>query len=219
MTVKVANVSDGADLTVENGSFEINSLNNPDAYFHVDADASNTLALEAQNGTNFVNRWDDVLSNGVYATASTKTFEAWLPDPENRRPFISDEKLNNRPVIDFGSLQVESHTNELGYGVGYGASMKWSERMPRGVQELFSVVRDTDDVKTLYKTGNVKVTEFGQAYLCDPSSMRGFRGKLRENNWPVIVYDNSYNAGIKDGSIYVDGPIGLDTKVPAFAVI
>lgn len=205
VTVNVANVSDGADLTVENGSFEINALNNPDAYFHVDADASGTLALEAQNGTNFVNRWDDVLSNGVYATASTKTFEAWLPDPENRRPFVSDEKLNNRPIIDFGPLQVKSHTNEVGYGVGYGASMTWSERMPRGVQELFSVVRDTDDVKTLYKTGNVKVTEFGQAYLCDPSSMRGFRGKLRENNWPVIVHDNGYNDVIKQGLRYVDG--------------
>lgn len=205
VSVRVANIAEGSNLTVESGSFEINALNNPDAYFHVDADDVATLSIETRNGTNFVTRWEDALSNGVYATASTKTFGQWLPDPENRRPFVSEEKLNNRPVIDFGPLQVASHTNDVGYGVGYGASMAWSSRMSSGVCESFSVVRDTDDVKTLYKTGNVKVTEFGQAYLCDPSSLRGFRGKLRENNWPVVVYDNAYNAGIKQGLIYVDG--------------
>lgn len=205
VSVRVANIAEGSDLTVESGSLELNALNNPDAYFHVDADAVATLSLEAHNGTNFVSRWEDALSNGVYATASMNKFGQWLPDPENRRPFVSEERLNNRSVIDFGPLQVASHTNELGYGVGYGASMVWSSRIPSGVCESFSVVRDTDDVKTLYKTGNVKVTEFGQAYLCDPTSRHGFRGKLKENDWPVVVHDHSYNNEIKDGLIYVDG--------------
>ena len=205
VSVKVANVSEVADLTVEIGSFELNALLNPEAYFHVDADALNTLSLEEQNGTNFVDRWDDVLSNGMYATASTKTFGNWLPDPENRRPFVSEEKLNNRPVIDFGPIQVASHTNELGYGLGYGASMKWSKRMTSAARELFTVVRDTDDVKTLAGTGNVKVTEFGQAYICDPDSQRGFRGKLMANAWPYISYANNYNDDITEGSIYVNG--------------
>ena len=205
VSVEVANISEGADLTVEKGSLELNSLINPEAYFHVDADALNTLSLDEQNGTNFVNRWDDVLSNGVYATASTKTFGDWLKDPENRRPFISEEKLNGRSLVDFGPLQVASHTNETGYGVGYGASLTWSARMPSGVRESFSVVRDTDDVKTLSGTGNVKVTEFGQAYLCDPTSRFGFRGKLKSGSWPTITFDNQYNNEIKNGSVYSDG--------------
>ena len=205
VSVEIANISEGADLTVEKGSLELNSLINPEAYFHVDADALNTLSLDEQNGTNFVNRWDDVLSNGVYATASTKTFDTWLPDPENRRPFISEEKLNGRSLVDFGPLQVASHTNETGYGVGYGASLTWSARMPSGVRESFSVVRDTDDVKTLSGTGNVKVTEFGQAYLCDPTSRFGFRGKLKSGSWPTITFDNQYNNEIKNGSVYSDG--------------
>ena len=205
VSVKIANVAEGADLTLENGVYELNALNNPDAYFHVDADATSTLQLETQNGTNFVKRWDDALSNGVYATASTKTFGKWLPDPENRRPFISEEKLNGRSLVDFGPLQVASHTNETGYGVGYGASLTWSARMPSGVRESFSVVRDTDDVKTLSGTGNVKVTEFGQAYLCDPTSRFGFRGKLKSGSWPTITYDNQYNNEIKNGSVYSDG--------------
>ena len=207
VSVEVANISEGADLTVEKGSLELNSLINPEAYFHVDADALNTLSLDEQNGTNFVNRWDDVLSNGVYATASTKTFGDWLKDPENRRPFISEEKLNNRNVIDFGPLQVHSHTNEFGEGLGYGASMQWSSRMTSAApaRDLFAVVRDTDDVKTLYGTGNVNVTEFGQAYICDPTSRFGFRGKLLSNTWPVIAHDQGYNAEIKNSSIYADG--------------
>ena len=205
VSVKIANVSEGADLTVEIGSFELNALLNPEAYFHVDADALSTLSLEEQNGTNFVNRWDDVLSNGVHATASTTKFGNWLPDPENRRPFVSEEKLNNRNVIDFGPIQVASHTNELGYGAGYGASMKWSKRLPSASRELFTVVCDTDDVKTLYGSGNVKVAEFGQAYICDPDKQYGSRGKLMSNNWPYIVHDHGYNNEIKNGSIYADG--------------
>ena len=205
VSVKAANITAGSDLTVENGSFELNALNNPDAYFHVDADAAATLALESENGTNFVTRWEDALSNGVYAAASTKTFGNWLPDPGNRKPFISEERLNNRSVVDFGPLQVHSHTNETGYGIGYGASMKWTARMSSSARELFTVVRDTDDVKTLYKTGNVKVSEFGQAYICDPDSRHGFRGSLRENGWPYISHDNKYNVEITTGKIYVDG--------------
>lgn len=203
--VKVANVSDMDDLTVEHGNCEINALLNPEAYFHVDADALDTLSLEEQNGTNFVNRWDDALSNGVYATASEKTFGDWLPDPWNRRPFVSKGELNNRDVVDFGPLQVHSHTNESGYGLGYGASMRWSEPMPSAARELFAIVRDTDDVKTLYGTGNVNVSEFGQAYICDPDSKRGYRGLLRENDWPYISYSNQFNYDLVDGKIYVDG--------------
>lgn len=77
--------------------------------------------------------------------------------------------------------------------------------MTSAARELFTVVRDTDDVKTLAGTGNVKVTEFGQAYICDPDSQRGFRGKLRANAWPYISYANNYNDDITEGSIYVNG--------------
>ena len=205
VSVKLANVSDMDNLTIGHGNYEINALLNPEAYFHVDADALSTLSVEELNGTNFVNRWDDALFNGVYATASTKTFDTWLPDPENRKPFISKGELNNRNVIDFGPLQVHSHTNELGYGLGYGASMQWNVRMPSATRELFTIVRDTDDVKTLYGTGNVTVTELGQAYICDPDSKRGYRGLLRENDWPYISYSNQFNYDLVEGQIYVDG--------------
>ena len=205
VSVKVANVSEGADFAIGNGSLELNALLNPEAYFHVDGDALSTLSIDVQNGTNFVNCWADVLSNGVYATASTKTFDDWLPDPENRRPFISEEKLNGRAVVDFGPLQVASHTNDAGYGVGYGASMKWSKRLTAGARDLFTVVRDTDDVKTLKGTGNVNVAEFGQAYICDPDDLLGTRGELKNNDWPNIIQDHGYNDEIKNGSIYVDG--------------
>ena len=205
VSATLANIDEGSDFSLENGELRIDSLRNPDAYYHVDADDVSSMVVDSQNGTNFVTRWNDASGGSVYATASTKTFENWLPDPENRRPFISEEKLAGRNVVDFGPLQVHSHTNEFGYGVGYGAAMKWSTRMPSAVREFFSVSRDTEDVKTLHNSGNVKVTEFGQAYLCDPDSLRGYRGKLAENKLPPIAYDNGYNSDIKEGEVYVDG--------------
>ena len=204
VSVSVANVADGSDVEVSGGAFEVNSLNNPDAFFHVDA--TKNLTLEAANGTNFVARWDDALSNGVYATASTAKFGAYLPDPENRRPFISAETLNGLPVVDFGSLLVPSHTNETGYGVGYGASMKWSSRMTAGCMELYAVMRDTEDIPTLVGNSNVKnEAECGPAFVCDPESTRGWRGRITAGVYPPPSYDNSYNTPQRLGQNLFDG--------------
>ena len=204
VSITVANVADGSDVGVSSGTLEINALNNTDAFFHVDA--TKCLTLEEANGTNFVTRWDDALSNGVYATASTSTFGTYLPDPENRRPFISAETLNGLPVVDFGSLLVPSHTNETGYGVGYGASMKWSSRMTAGCMELYAVMRDTEDIKTLIGNSNVKnEAECGPAYVCDPASTRGWRGRVTTGTYPPPSYDNQYNNPQRLGQNLFDG--------------
>ena len=205
----VANIADGSDLALEKGTLELNALKNPDAYFHVDADAASTMILEEQNGTNFVTRWNDAFGGSVYAEPSTKTFSTWLPDPENRRPFISEETLAGRKAVDFGSLLVRSHTNETGYGVGYGAAMKWSVRMTEIARELITLARDTDDVKNLLGTGNVLSSEFGQSFICDPDAINGsgvcYRGLLRNGVVPVIAVHNSYNDPIYTGKYWVNG--------------
>ena len=201
--VKLANVADDADISVVNGSMELNPLNNPDAFFHVDADDASSLLLEEVNGTNFIRRWSDVLGNGMYATNWFGTY-TYRSDPENRFPYMSAEKLNNRPVVDFGSLLVPAYTNETGHGIGYGGCLKWSSRMTAGAREAFIVTRDTEDVKTLYSQPGVGTTYFGQAYICDPDDMHGFRHQLA-NGYPYIAYDNAYNNSIKSGTIYVDG--------------
>ena len=202
--VKLANVADGSDLAIGNGSMELNPLKNPDAFFHVDADDAASLLLEEVNGTNFVRRWDDALGNGVYATNWYGTY-TYRSDPENRFPYISSEKLNNRPVVDFGSLLVPAYTNETGYGLGYGACLKWSSRLTANAREVFTVTRDTEDVKTLYSVPGIGEAYYGQAYICDPDDMRGFRYQLRNNNYPPICVDHSNNNAIKFGTILVDG--------------
>ncbi len=202
--IKLANVADGSDLAIGNGSMELNPLKNPDAFFHVDADDASSLLLEEVNGTNFVRRWDDALGNGMYATNWYGTY-TYRPDPENRFPYMSSEKLNNRPVVDFGSLLVPAYTNETGYGLGYGGCLKWSSRLTANAREVFTVTRDTEDVKTLYSVPGIGETYYGQSYICDPEDMRGFRFNLRNNNYPPICVDNSYNNAIKQGTILVDG--------------
>ena len=199
--VKLANVAEGSDVAVDNGSMEINPLMNPDAFFHVDANDANTLVTEEVNGTNFVRRWDDALGNGMYATNYVWS-HAFYNDPTNRFPFISAETLNGRPVVDFGSLLYGSYTNAAGLGLGHGGSLQWKSRMPSGAREAFTVTRDTVDVKTLC---SVVGSKYGPAYLCDPESQHGYRHQLVDNNYPYITYDNAYNNSIKLGTIYVDG--------------
>ena len=201
--VKLANVSEGSDVALGNGSMEINPLMNPDAFFHVDADDASTLVTEEVNGTNFVRRWDDALGNGIYATNYVWS-HSFYNDPTNRSPFISEESLNGRPVVDFGSLLYGAYTNAAGLGIGHGGSLRWNSRMSSGAREAFTVTRDTVDVKTLY---SVVGSKYGPAYLCDPESQHGYRHQLVNNNYPYISYDNGYNGSIKNGKIYVDGTV------------
>ena len=201
VSVKVANVADGSDVAVGNGSMLVNPLNNPDAFFHVDADDASTLLLEERDGTNYVRRWDDAMGNGVYATNYVWT-HAFYNDPTNRFPFISAETLNDRPVVDFGSLLYGSYTNSAGQGLGHGGALKWNTRMTAGARELFTVTRDTEDVKTLYSVVGAK---YGPSHICDPEGQHGYRHQLANGVYPYLVYDNTYNNALKLGTILVDG--------------
>ena len=206
VTVSIAHASDGADVVFGNGIFEIDPLKIPEANFHVDASLAESLSVESVNGTNFVNHWADILSNGVYATAaSASTLPSgltYLPDPENRRPFISSETLNGLPVVDFGSLLFASRTNEFGYGIGYGASMKWS-KSKMGTWEVFTVSRDTDDVKGLGALYSGKV--YGMSHICIPDDQRLFRAKLSTTGYPNLFVNTQSNNGGSQGTLVVDG--------------
>lgn len=199
--IRIANAADGSDISIEDGTASVNPLDNPDAFFHVDADDATTLLLEERDGTNYVRRWDDVLGNGVYATNYVWT-HAFYNDPTNRFPFMSEETLNGRHVVDFGSLLHGAYTNSAGHGIGHGGSLRWNSRLTAGAREAFTVARDTVDVKTLYSVVGAK---YGQAYLCDPDDQRGYRHQLANNAYPYISYDNAYNNSIKNGTIVVDG--------------
>ena len=204
--LRVAHVAEGADVNLKCGVFEINPLNIPEANFHVDASCAESISAEMVDGTNFVNHWADVLSNGVYATAaSSETLPkglTYLPDPENRRPYISDETLNGLPVVDFGSLLFQSRTNEFGYGIGYGASMKWS-KSEMNTHEVFTVTKDTPDVNGLGSQYPGKV--FGMSHICIPDDARLFRGLLTESGYPSLIRNHSYNNGMSQGVLVVDG--------------
>ena len=204
--VSVSHVSEGTDMFFKRGVFEINPLKITEANFHVDASCAVSLNIETENGTNFVNQWADVRSNGVYATAASKETLpqglTYLPDPENRRPFISSETLNGLPVVDFGSLLFASRTNEFGYGIGYGASMKWS-KSKMGTWEVFTVSRDTDDVKGLGALYSGKV--YGMSHICIPDDQRLFRAKLSTTGYPNLFVNTQSNNGGSQGTLVVDG--------------
>ena len=223
VSVDVAHVLNGADVVFANGTFEINPLKIPEANFHVDAAAAESISKEVVNGTNFVNQWADILSNGVYATAaSDATFPndfPYLSNHADRRPFISSETLNGLSVVDFGSLMVASHTNEAGEAQGYGASMKWSKS--QNTHEVFTVVRDTDDVAGLGSKGNIAQTsklEHGMAHVCIPDDARLFRGYLTPSDYPQLFVNHGSNDAASKGILVVDDrePISSETSIEQF---
>jgi len=64
---------------------------------HMDASVTNTFTLVAENGTNFVTRWNS-LAGTRYAAHDTLS----------KRPYLLDAELNGQPVVEFGPFFGQS---------------------------------------------------------------------------------------------------------------
>ena len=173
-------------VTVQEGRLQLGSgvTSEPasGAFFHVDASALATLQLRSENGTNFVERWNDVGGGTVYATAGT----------DHPLPYLTTDALNGKSVVDFGSLR---------YGVdqwkdGYGAYMNWSAS-DNEVREVFLVVSDLGELPPESMStivGQHMLSYHGGAYY---EFHRGFGRKLFHNDWS--------SASVRGGLLELDG--------------
>ena len=102
-------------------------------WFHVDADAAESLAQEpAVDGTNYVTAWSDVRTNGLSAAAATGY----------AKPFVVAAGQNGRAVVDFGSLK----TDKLN---GTGGFLEWNVPSVQ-IRETFVVFSDTPDATNMF---------------------------------------------------------------------
>ena len=130
-----------ADLQIADGSLVVSAsvsydpLAAADAWFHVDASASDSLVAEVRDGTNFVTRWMDVRGAGVCAERTIGKAD----------PYLAAGALNGLPAMDFGTTWNSAKTD------GYGAAMKWSETLER-TMELFVVEQHNEDMKSTIGT-------------------------------------------------------------------
>ena len=172
---------DGDDVSVcagRNVSFD--TLGSLDVYGWFDAADTNSLEIEARNGTNFVTRWNSQNDATLFATNFEGTADAkskYRPDPENRFAYVTaGATVTGLPVVDFGSY-LSKNTSQSGGdkdgSEGYGASMVWSKRGGSNVAEFFTVA--ADDTSRPFPSGSS--TRGVQSYLgCANNNANGLRG-------------------------------------------
>ncbi|MFO7936147.1 MAG: hypothetical protein R6V06_00860, partial [Kiritimatiellia bacterium] len=87
---------------------------------HMDASATSSFTVVAENGTNFITRWDS-LYGAHYAER----------DANGKRPWLLESELNGLPVVEFGPYTKE--------GSAYGAFLNWDQEIDN-IQSGFFVL-------------------------------------------------------------------------------
>ena len=117
---------------VASSSVTYDPLASADAWFHVDANAADSLVSEVrEDGTNYVTRWSDVRGAGIYAEQTI--------GKNGHDPYMADGALNGLPAVDFGTTWNTAKTD------GYGAALKWSETLER-TMEIFVIEQHNGDM-------------------------------------------------------------------------
>ena len=96
-----------------------------DPWMHVDASDTASLNLVDQSGTQYVQQWNDVRTNGLFASASADAY----------RPIWRAN--NGFPYLDFGTLAGPMLGND------YGPHLLWSQTNTN-IRALFLVYSDAD---------------------------------------------------------------------------
>lgn len=188
-------------IDVQGGELRVSPAETDLAYFHVDAAATNTMTVVSADGTNYVERWNDALGNGLHADYDTtsSTSISWNDNKRVvRKPFLDNE--DGRPVMNFGSYLSQNAEKNSSFA-GYGAGMNWSQGSTN-LCEMFLFLADTEDVEAQASGGSGR----SQFLLGDPKHYdfhRGYDRKLldrRNDNEPLY-----YGRRLADGEILVDG--------------
>ena len=135
-------------VSATGGTLVVNPLLTPAGALHVAADDADAFTTETVNGTNFVTRWEDVSRNGQALVASTAKYQ-YTPKATVNRAFLTDNRQNGLPVVDFGTMADSEHQ------YGWGAAMDVLQRIRPsgatntadecGVRQTFIVWGDDDE--------------------------------------------------------------------------
>ncbi len=110
---------DGA-VVVSNGIFRLSgvpalpALSTNGLLMHMDASITSSFDMVAENGTNFITRWES-LSGPRYAAH----------DGISKRPWIRESALNGLPVVEFGPYLKSAS----GYSAADGTYLNWDQEV------------------------------------------------------------------------------------------
>ena len=130
-----------SDITVSEGTLNVSALYVRSAEYHLDSTQMDTVEWTEEEGKKLVSKWHDMEDP---ARAYVKC-ESWLPvrfDETHilRRPYITENVVGNKPMIDFGTYFSAHHRD------GWGGCLNGSPR-PSGLVDMFVAWKDYPEVR------------------------------------------------------------------------
>lgn len=138
-TLSLSDVCRTADIVVDGGKIQFVDSSaasdtasvTTDAKMHVDASVASSVTTVNSGADKMVTKWDDVRGD-TYASFVEAT------DTSSRKnPYYRSSVLNNRAVVDFGSVN-----DKAGGHLGYGGWLQLTGENVTGVKDLFMVLSD-----------------------------------------------------------------------------
>jgi len=132
-------IDDGAAISVENGTLTIDPQIAADAsWMHLDANATNSMILVNDSGSNVVQRWNDVRGRAdIYAYQYEVN--------TNTMPWLITGFTNGHSVVDFGGMNLYKRP----IANARGAFMFWRNSTTK-LRDVFTVASDTEDLDWNY---------------------------------------------------------------------
>lgn len=203
-TLSLSDVCRTADIAVDGGKIQFVDSDvasdtasvTTDAKVHVDASVASSVTTVNSGADKMVTKWDDV--RGVTYASFTESI-----DPSSRiNPYYRSSVLNNRAVVDFGSV-----ADRQGGHSGYGGWLQLAGENVTGVKDLFMVLSDYPGTTTR-EDGALPQSVLGTInsnwymFLRGPSS-------IYDGRWASVCTSPSWLDGVLINPTSVNMPEGF----------
>ena len=171
-----------------------------DAFYHVDADAVDSIVTETSGDMTLVSRWNDVRGAGHPYSEKNPS------DYCKHKPFVNQFYLNGRDVIDFGTI----FNGDINTSLGWGGSLLWSETCVRPV-EVYMVAGDNEFAKNCV-TGTGGAQHRNNTFFGCTTSATAYRGNGTMSNACQIVNSGAVLYTATSPEFSLDGAIVNPTQ-------
>lgn len=140
----VAASPETSSVSVEEGALEVSPLTVRRGEYHLDSTVPESLEWSADgDGRKLISKWKDLNDSSRSFSPTTWRKPEYDPTRLVRAPYLTDEPLSKKTMVDFGTFADVNHPD------GWGASLEGNPSFSasQGLRDIFAVWKDYPEVK------------------------------------------------------------------------
>ena len=194
----VADPDDLSVIKVDGGTLMVSPLHVKGAEYHVDATRTDTITTAEENGKDLITEWRDVDRTDRKLTPTTWRKPQFDTSHLVRKPFLTENALAGKPMVDFGTFADANHPD--GWGAEICPNKTFNDS--NGLREIFAVWQDYPELKN-------EPYFYPDTKFCGPSlfgmQYHWYRGKGGNGESFPMHYEGA--PGCMYGDMRVDGAV------------